>query len=149
MNPTTNRERLSDRFADPGESLESKVRGGLELGTDSLELPIGFLTRIRDGTQEVVYAISDHPLIQPGESCPLDQAYCRRTTQIDSALAIEHVGRSSQIPQQAFEAFELGTYIGAKVIVDDESYGTICFADTAEQAIPPNPRRTSWSCSPG
>jgi K+-sensing histidine kinase KdpD len=134
MDPTSNRERLYDIFADPGEELESKVRRGLAVGTDSLGLPIGFLTRIRDGTQEIVYAIGDHPLIQPGESCPLDEAYCRRTVQIDSALAIEHVGHSSQIPQQAIETFELGTYIGAKVIVDDESYGTICFADTAERA---------------
>ncbi|MFC7060067.1 GAF domain-containing protein [Halovenus salina] len=74
--------------------------------------------------------------MQPGESCPLDEAYCRRTIAIDSQLAIEDAHASTEIPDTAIETFGLGAYIGAKVIVGGEVYGTACFADTEPREDP-------------
>ena len=129
------RERLYEVFADTSRETADKIEAALEVGTDYLEIPIGFFTRIDDGTQEVVHAAGGHHLIQPGESCPLRDAYCRRTIEIDAPLAVQDVS-DSQIHQRAVDTFGLGAYIGAKVTVDDELYGTVCFADYDQREEP-------------
>lgn len=82
MDSVAYREQLHDLFADLNEPVEWKIDRALELGTEYLSLPLGFFTRIEDGTQEIVQSRGDHPLIRPGETCPLDDAYCRRTIEI-------------------------------------------------------------------
>lgn len=130
MEPVEYREQLHDIVADPDLSVETRIDRVLELGTEYLSLPIGFFTRIDAGTQEIVQSTGDHPLIQPGETCPLDRAYCRRTIEIESPLAIQDADGSSSISETAVETFELGSYIGARIIVRDGTYGTLCFADS-------------------
>jgi two-component system aerobic respiration control sensor histidine kinase ArcB len=130
MGDVTYRNQIYELFADPNEALETQIQQALDIGTDYLDLSIGFFTRISDGTQEILYASGDHPLIQPGESCPLDEAYCRRTIEIESQLAIEDATASTEISETAVQTFGLGAYIGAKILVDGEVYGTACFADT-------------------
>lgn len=133
MHSAAYRERLYDTFAEPGVDLGARIDDALAIGTAYLDLPVGFFTRIEDGQQEIVHATGDHDLIQPGETCPLDEAYCRRTIELDGALAIQDVSVSA-INEQAIETFGLGTYIGAKVVVDDAVYGTVCFADHDQRA---------------
>lgn len=134
MDASRYREHLYDLFADPGLDFEVKVDQSLDSAAEYLELPVGFFTRIDSGVQEIVRSTGDHPLIQPGESCPLDQAYCRRTIELDSPLAVQDSIASAEISDAAFETFGLGTYIGAKVVVNDEAYGTVCFADHDQRA---------------
>jgi len=128
MNGATYRERIHHVFVDPDETLGAKIRRGLEVGAEFLGLPIGYLARIDDGTQVIVASTGDHSAIQPGEQCPLDSAYCRRTVEVDSVLAVQETAASSDVPDAAVERFELGSYIGAKVIVEGELYGTVCFS---------------------
>jgi len=124
------RAQLYDIFADSRESFESQAEDALRLGVEYLALPIGFLTRIEAGTQEIVRSVGDHELLQPGATCPLDEAYCRRTAAIESPLAVQEADESAAVADAAVETFELGAYIGARIAVGDETYGTICFADT-------------------
>ncbi|TQQ80962.1 PAS domain S-box protein [Halonotius terrestris] len=135
MNSVSYRERLYDAFAEPGANVESQIDQALDIGGEYLGLPVGFFTQIDGGRQEIVRATGDHDLIQPGESCPLDEAYCRRTIEIDGALAIQDVAVST-INEAAIETFGLGTYIGAKVVVDDAVHGTVCFADHDQRDDP-------------
>lgn len=128
MSSTTPRERLYDVFSDTEGSVEDKINHALAVGTNYFELPIGFVTRISEGRQAIVCATGGHHLIQPGESCPLEDAYCRQTIEIDGVLAVHDV-QESAIPQDAIDAFDLGTYIGTKIIVNGQLFGTVCFAD--------------------
>mgnify|MGYP000064840820 CR=1 FL=1 len=130
------RDQIYEIFADPHDDVETQIEQALTTGTEYLDLSLGFFTRITDGTQQILHSTGDHPLIQPGESCPLDQAYCRRTVEIDSQLAIEDAHASPEISDTAIETFDLGAYIGAKVIVSGEVYGTACFADTETREEP-------------
>ena len=123
------REDLYRAFSGTGRDVEAMVSRALDVGTDYLGVPIGFLTRIRDGTQEIRQSTGDHELIQPGETCPLDDAYCRRTVETTGTLSVQDASASGVIPRQAIDAFGLGTYIGAKVVVGGDTYGTVCFAD--------------------
>ncbi|MUV88506.1 PAS domain S-box protein [Halapricum sp. CBA1109] len=124
------RERLYAVLSDSEVSVESRIDDALDIGVDYLGLPIGFFTRIEDDTQTVVRATGEHDLIQPGETCPLDDAYCRRTVELESPLAIQDAVGSSSVSGSAVETFGLGAYIGARVVVKGETYGTVCFADT-------------------
>jgi len=129
MNDRRYREQLYDIFSRPETEFSETIERALTLGSEYLELPIAFFTRIDQETQEIVQAVGDSPRIQPGKRCPLEDAYCYRTVEIDSALSVQDVRDASVISQRAIDNFRLRAYIGARVVVDDETYGTVCFAD--------------------
>ncbi|WP_157533226.1 PAS domain S-box protein, partial [Haloferax profundi] len=133
MNASAAREKIYDVFSDHERALNEQIPVALNIGRLFLDLPIGFLTRIDDGTQEIKYVAGDHESLQPGETCPLDDAYCRRTVEIESLLAVQAAETSSEVTDTAYETFGLETYIGAKVTVDDDVYGTVCFAAKSER----------------
>ncbi|WP_254763013.1 PAS domain S-box protein [Natrinema marinum] len=136
MDASSYREALYEVFVGTDHDVETQIAHALEIGTEYFDLPIGFLTRIEDGTQTIVHATGSHDLLQPGESCPLEEAYCRRTVEMDAPLAVQHASASPVISETAVETFDLGTYIGSKVVVDDDLYGTVCFAAEDERGAP-------------
>ncbi|ELZ75486.1 light and oxygen sensing histidine kinase [Haloferax larsenii JCM 13917] len=136
------RERIYATFADDSLDFEASVQTALEYTANYLGVEYGFLTRIESGEQRILQAVGSHELLQPGESCPLEQAYCRRTIEIPGTLSTQDAAASSAVSTEAFETFELGCYIGTKVVVDDEVYGTVCFGDS-------DPRGESFSESEG
>ncbi|MDS0473612.1 PAS domain S-box protein [Natrinema sp. 1APR25-10V2] len=136
MDATSYREALYDVFVDTDRDVEAQIARALEIGTEYFDLPVGFLTRIEDETQTIVQAVGSHELIQPGESCPLEEAYCRRTVETNVPLAVQQASVSSAISETAIETFDLGAYIGGKVVVDGDTYGTVCFADKDERDTP-------------
>ncbi|QLC32809.1 PAS domain S-box protein [Halarchaeum sp. CBA1220] len=127
MDATSPRERLYAVFADADLDVEEKIDRALDVGADHLDLPIGFVSRIEDGTQRIAHATGEHDRVQPGETCPLRESYCRHTLESEGLLAVQEAA-VSPIDQRAIDAFGLGAYIGAKVVVDGEVYGTVCFA---------------------
>ncbi|WP_193308937.1 ATP-binding protein [Halorubrum halophilum] len=129
MDAEAYRAQIYEIFTPPIEDVETRIDRGLELGTEYLDLSVGFFTRITAESQEILQAVGDHPLIQPGASCPLDEAYCRRTVELESPLAIQDANISSAVSETAVRTFDLGAYIGAKVSVDGVTHGTVCFAD--------------------
>ncbi|MFB6297526.1 MAG: histidine kinase N-terminal 7TM domain-containing protein [Salinirussus sp.] len=112
-------------------SFEAKLDRILELGRDRLGLPIAFLTRIEDDTQHVVAAVGSHDRLQAGASGPLSETYCRKTIQQTGLLAVENATGDDRIGSPEYERFGLGCYLGGKVIVGEELYGTLCFAGSA------------------
>jgi PAS fold. len=116
--------------SDRDQSFEEKIETLLELSCEYLDLPNAFLTRIDDDTQHIELAHATHPALQPGESCPLEEAYCKRTIELDRLLTIVDPTDEGLTDDPAYERFGLGTYIGGRVEIDGELYGTLCFADT-------------------
>jgi len=116
--------------------FESKLPDLLDLGCVYLGVETGFLTEIDDDTQHIVAASGDHELLQTGRSCPLSKAYCRKTVDVDGALTVQHARVEGWEDDAAYEEFGLETYIGAKVVVNRDVYGTFCFADTEARDRP-------------
>ncbi|AXG06015.1 PAS domain S-box protein [Haloplanus rubicundus] len=108
----------------------------LDIGTEYLGLPVGALTRIDDGKQEIVATAGEDWGIEVGDRCPLDEAYCRRTVEMEGTLAVQDAAASPAVAERTIRAFGFGTYIGVKVTVDDETYGTVCFAAESERSAP-------------
>ncbi|WP_324760314.1 PAS domain S-box protein [Haloarcula montana] len=130
------RERVYEAFADRGRPLSDAVRTALSAGCERLDLSVGFLTGIDDGRQYIEEAVGDHPEIRPGTECPLSEAYCRRTVEIDGQLSIQDAAAAPEIADAAYDRFGLGSYVGSKVVADDEVYGTVCFADEKQRDEP-------------
>lgn len=130
------REQVSTALSDSNEPVERRITDAFRIGSEYLDLPIAFFTRIKSDTQKIIQSTGDHDLLQPGETCPLDTAYCKRTVETKSPLAIQHADGSSAVSETAIETFGLGAYIGARITVQDETYGTICFADTEPRLNP-------------
>jgi signal transduction histidine kinase len=122
--------------ADDERHFEEKLQDLLALGRTYLAVQAGFLTEISGDTQRIAHADSDHELLQAGESCPLSDAYCRKTIRHDDALTVQHAAIEGWEDDTAYEVFGLESYIGAKVIVDGDIYGTFCFADSDPRERP-------------
>ncbi|AGN02643.1 pas domain s-box [Salinarchaeum sp. Harcht-Bsk1] len=135
MDAAGHRRALYEAFSGTGGAFDAKIEQALDVGIAYLEVPLGFLTRIQNGTQEIVAVVGDHDRIRPGERCPLDEAYCRRTVEKESALAVQDAAAATEIADVAYDTFELGTYLGVQVIVDGETYGTVCFADSDVRTV--------------
>jgi len=121
--------RLYEVAGDPELPFEEKLRELLRVGRDRLGVELGFLTRIEDDVQTIAEAVGDHHRIEAGESCPLSQAYCNRTVESEGLLSVYDAEAEGWVGTEPYQVFELGSYIGGKVFVDDELYGTLCFAD--------------------
>jgi len=124
-------ETLYQLASDQNRSFGQKRERMLEIGTEYLGIPYGFVTEIEDGTQRIIESTGSHELLQPGESCPIEESYCRKTVEHESGfMAVRDAMAAGWEGDVAYERFELGTYIGAKLLVDGDLYGTVCFAAT-------------------
>ncbi|EMA08932.1 PAS domain S-box protein [Haloarcula marismortui] len=120
---------MTEVASDTDRGFEGKLAAILELGCERLNLPYGFLTRIDDATQHIVEASGSHSELQAGASAPMSKAYCRRTIEQDEPLTIQNAVEEDWPDDVAYEMFGLGCYVGGKVTVNGELYGTLCFAD--------------------
>jgi len=116
--------------------FEQKIQQLIDLGREYLNLPYGFLTRVADGAQQIVQASGTHPLLQAGETCPLSQAYCRKTIEQGSLVAVRDAVAEGWKDDPAYQTFELEAYIGSTVFVEEELYGTFCFAGPDAREAP-------------
>ncbi|WP_280585813.1 PAS domain S-box protein [Halorubrum sp. Boch-26] len=120
---------LTGIASDTDRGFEAKLTALLELGTERLGIPYGFLNKIENGTQHVIQAVGDHPQLRTGASAPKSESYCRKTIQQAGPLAIQDSVAEGWKDDAAYKRFDLGCYIGGTVTVDGEMYGTLCFAD--------------------
>ncbi|WP_247010203.1 PAS domain S-box protein [Halorientalis litorea] len=135
-------ERVYEVTTDPETAFEEKISMLLDAVSDHLDLPYGFLTRIETdaepaaGTQTIVDSFGSHDRLQPDESVPLSQSYCRETIERDEPMALIHATEDGWADDPAYETFELETYLGADVAASGDLYGTLCFAATEPRADP-------------
>ena len=134
-------QRLHRITANPDSTFKEQVHQLLAFGSDVFEVDIAFLARIEQdaGDFEVVAAAGDHDLIQAGVSTDLSETYCRRTvdTNTDAPVAVQNAAEE-MTDDPAFEKFGLGCYLGARLDVNGDLYGTLCFADR-------DPRQTEFT----
>ncbi|MFB6297662.1 MAG: bacterio-opsin activator domain-containing protein [Salinirussus sp.] len=153
LRDVTDRRRASDELAASGAALgqlhriisdadlsaEVKLRRILELGRDRLGVEFGVLSRIEDGTWNPVEWAGTEPDAADGE-VSLDRTYCRRAVGANEPLAVLDATDEGWTEDPAYEHWQLSCYLGMTVVVDGESYGTVCFGD-------PDPRREPFTGS--
>ncbi|MFC6863143.1 PAS domain S-box protein [Halomicroarcula sp. GCM10025817] len=130
------RERVYEAFADEGLSFDEAVETALRAGMENLDLSVGLVTNVGENEQIIEYALDDDGELRPGDTCPTSEAYCQRTVELESVLSIQNARASAEVTDAAVERFGLETYIGSKVTVGGETYGSVCFADRERRAEP-------------
>jgi len=101
----------------------------LELGADRLDLSLGYLSRIDGTDSEVVSVVGDHDVIQAGASTDLSNTYCRRIVEGEDSFSVRNAPAEGLADDSAYQLSGIACYLGGKVVVDGELYGTLCFAD--------------------
>ena len=136
IHPTAALATLYETTNQAGLSFAEKLDSVLEIGTRELGYPIGYLTRIENGTMEIVSAVGDHETIEPGLSTPLADNYCQHTVERDDgeAIAIADATAESLDSLAVYTEWGIRCYVGAKLAVDGDTYGTLCFADREPRA---------------
>ncbi|MDS0283267.1 ATP-binding protein [Haloarcula onubensis] len=118
---------LYDTTFDADTPLETKLRRALEIGAEHLDHPVGYVTRIEGGTQEILAAVGSNDRIEAGATDPLERTYCRKTVDHDGPLVVGDAKADGWDGDPAFEHFGLRCYIGAEIRIDGAVYGTLCF----------------------
>lgn len=130
----TERELLMDLYqiaADTSCSSEERVKKALEYGREYLDVALAFVTKITDTEQQIVVSNNRtyNEDLSPGSVCPLGQAYCQSVVETDDMVATTNASESPVISTDAYNTFEIETYISEKISIEGELYGTVCFAD--------------------
>lgn len=116
----------------PGDYRE-RVQAGLEVVRDALGMSAGVLVGVDDEAYTIIASssASEPAAYAPGTSGPLDTSACDLTLGSDRVLAVPHVGESPyrDAPWRLRRGVE--AYVGARVMVDGEPYGTVSFVSEA------------------
>ena len=149
---------VSDRSAD----LEAKLDALLDLGRERLGLSIGYASETTDdrftvrrhrGGTELLDSLIERGVVDDDGSLPLANTYCRRTVGADGAAgadpepagsggaddgvaAFTDPAAAGWEGDPAHELFGLGSYIGGRIVVDDEVVGSLCFVDETSRDRP-------------
>jgi len=131
--------------SDPELRGEAKIRRLLELGCDRLGLETGFLSRIDESTDryEVETAVGHEDDLE-GRYW-ISTIYCRDTITSDDILGIHDAEATDRESHPAADELGISCYLGGKIVVDGELYGTLCFLnrDSGTGRLRP-PKRRSW-----
>ncbi|PSQ81190.1 MAG: hypothetical protein BRD41_03310 [Bacteroidetes bacterium QS_1_63_11] len=117
-------------------STSETLQSILHLGAEWLNVENGHLASIdmAEGTHVITEVGGPPSTIAQGNTTDLSTTYCRRVIARSRALAVENAPEQGWDGDPAYEEFELFTYLGSKVVVDGELYGTACFVDREPRA---------------
>ncbi|WP_435064846.1 sensor histidine kinase [Halobaculum sp. EA56] len=108
--------------------LEERIERAIEIGRDRLGASNGVLSYTADGKYEVVASTIDSGTYAPGGVSALEDTWCRHVTERRKLVGFADVVGSTYADDVARETTGLTCYIGAPVVVDNETYGTLCFS---------------------
>jgi len=110
------------------QTYDERVNELLKMGCEYFNLEIGILSHILDDTYEVVFAITPDNSISNGTLFPLGKTYCSTTIREAKPVYFEHASKSEWQTHPCYKEFQLESYIGTRVMVDGEVYGTLNFS---------------------
>lgn len=116
--------------------FEDKARHLLEFGRRHLGLPFGLLTRIEGEVLHIVDAVSPGEVIRPGWTMDLALTYCDQAHRLQHPLSIEFADLGPGDLRAHLAGQRIESYLGARVLVGDEVFGTIAFAGNAPRGAP-------------
>lgn len=111
--------------------FDGQVRAGLALGCTALDLSSGTLARVTDGEHTLLAVVADDDSPpNAGDHRPLSETFCELPVTRREPVAFADIAaappETSDRPVHTEDGF--ACYIGAPVTVDEQVYGTCCFA---------------------
>jgi signal transduction histidine kinase len=127
-------------LAEPDQPLGDQVDALLGVVRETLGVECAALSSIdreeNEYTFEAVVGNADAP--ETGTTVPLETTYCEQVVETGRTLALSDTEADAPAlaARSADGVLEIGCYLGTRVIVDDELYGTFCISDEAPRSAP-------------
>ncbi|WP_277543599.1 GAF domain-containing sensor histidine kinase [Haloarcula laminariae] len=115
--------------ADRSLSLEEKIERAITIGRDRLDLAYGVLSYTAAGEYEVVDSTIESGEYAAGTVYELEETWCRHVVENREILVVSDADASRYAEDIARKSTGLQCYIGAPILVDGETYGTLCYSD--------------------
>ncbi len=115
--------------------VEVRIGQALTMARDDLGMDLGVIGRVAGRRYRVTHTDDEHVPV-PGVEVDLDRTYCDLTVRADDVVAIAHMGASSERALPAYEEIGVEAYIGAPLVVNGETWGTVSFTAAAAAARP-------------
>lgn len=119
--------------------FEDKAYQALELGKQFLNVDNGHLTRIDLETDHWEALVSTDPpqgQFPPGMELDLGTTYCRRVIEEDDQIALHDAPNQGWENDIAYDTHGIRCYLGTSLIIDETTYGTVCFVGEPERGGP-------------
>ena len=113
---------------DEERSFEATIESMLALGVDYLDVDIGIFASVEADDYAVEAAVPDSAPITAGDSFDLDETYCKQVVAAGEPVAFTGAPDDEIINSPAYGTDGFQTYLGVPVVVDETTYGTLCFA---------------------
>jgi PAS domain S-box-containing protein len=121
--------------------FEEKVRRAIEIGRERTGMEAGFFATVDTDTDpaiggfQVVVDDGDDPQFGDHSEAPLAETYCRKTIDSDEPLGVTDADET-WTDDPAYQEYELACYLGGRVELDGELYGTLCFTHREPRTEP-------------
>lgn len=133
----SHRDGVRDIVQEEGREGPETIRRLLEFGADRLGMDQGFLTRIQPGPGTLEFVVSSGRLTEALTGTKdLSNTFCRRVIAGGEVLGVYDAEAEGESSDPACEVHGMQCYIGEKVLVDGELYGTVCFMDARPREEP-------------
>lgn len=120
----------------PGLTFDERIHRVLRFGNIFFETSMAIVSRIDGDQYEVSYVAGPGEIPPPGTILDCGDTYCMNMLLNDQPVAIDNVQLSEFSAHPCYEAFKLDTYIGVRLMVRGEPYGTLNFTATNPRAEP-------------
>ncbi|HEY9650980.1 MAG TPA: ATP-binding protein, partial [Coleofasciculaceae cyanobacterium] len=117
-------------------NFEQRVQRMLEMGCRRFDLEIGILAEIQGNDYKVIAAESPENSMMKGMTFNLSQTYCTQTLSSSQPVYFESASTSQWQHHPAYSTFKLEAYIGTKIVVAGNLYGTINFSSRVPHKRP-------------
>lgn len=117
-------------------NFEQRVQRMLEMGCRRFDLEIGILAEIKGSKYKVIAAQSPENSLMKGMTFDIGQTYCIETLLSSKPVYFESASTSQWQHHPAYSAFKLEAYIGTKIVVAGNLYGTLNFSSSIPHQRP-------------
>jgi len=110
---------------------DAKIERLLEAGRDTLGVANAHVAEIdRDANRHEIVAASGSGLVEAGTERALSETFCAATVETEDVLDLS----ATELPADSdhgsgLDQWGIGYYVGAKLVVDGDLFGTVCFVD--------------------
>ncbi len=132
------REQLEALTTDPLDAPKDTLRALLEVGRTTLEVQTAYLSQINPGrgTHRIVAMAGHCASLREDDVSDLSTSYCRSILAENDLISLYNAPQEGWADDRAYQTHEFSCYVGTKVLVDGQLYGTVCFADPEARPEP-------------
>ena len=110
------------------QDFDSRLDRLLRLGCQRFNMEFGILSNINGDEYKVVNAVSPENELEKGTIFQLGKTYCQITIDTEEPVSYTYIAESEMQTHPAYIEFKLEAYIGTRILVGGELYGTLNFS---------------------